>query len=162
MADTIEANGATAVSEGRTDRTLVIERVFRAPPEKVFAAWTDPVIFSRWFGPEGFAIREHSLDATVGGAWRAVMEPQSGKAVAASGVYRQIAPPRRLVMTWAWDQEDGRRGHETLLDLTFEPDPAGTRMRLVQSLFQDKDVRDGHNGGWSSAFNKLDRLLATV
>jgi len=162
MADTIEVNSAAAVSEGRADRTLVIERVFRAPPEAVFAAWTDPAILVRWFGPEGFSVPEHALDVREGGAWRTVMLSPKGEPNIASGVYREIAPPRRLVMTWAWDQQDGRRGHETILELTFSCDPAGTRLRLVQSLFQDKDRRDGHDQGWSSCFNKLDRLLSAA
>ena len=49
------ANGATAVREGTVeDRTLVVERVFKASPEKVFKAWTDPAILVQWWGPEGF------------------------------------------------------------------------------------------------------------
>ena len=160
MADAIEVNSATAVSAGKAERTLVIERVFKAPPDKVFAAWTDPAILVKWFGPEGFSVPEHSLDVREGGAWRTVMISPKGEPHTASGVYREIAPPRRLVMTWAWDQEDGKRGHETILELTFRPVAAGTELRLVQSLFQDKDRRDGHDQGWSSSFNKLDRLLA--
>ena len=117
MADTIAVNSATAVSAGKADRTLVIERVFKAPPDKVFAAWTDPAILVKWFGPEGFSVPEHSLDVREGGAWRTVMVSPKGEPHTASGVYREIAPPRRLVMTWAWDQEDGKRGHE--------PDPPG-------------------------------------
>ena len=75
-----------------------------------------------------------------------------------SGVYNTIDPPRRLVFTWAWDDDDGVRGHETQVTVPLEPTPGGTRLRLVQEDFQNREVRDLHNGGWSSSLNKLQRL----
>lgn len=52
------------------DRILTIERSFRAPPEAVYAAWTDPQALPRWFGPRGFSCRTHAIDVRVGGEWR--------------------------------------------------------------------------------------------
>jgi uncharacterized protein YndB with AHSA1/START domain len=150
-------NTATATREGSTeDRTLVIERVFKAPPERVFKAWTDADILARWWGPEGFHAK---LDVRVGGAWKSTMVGPKGEAHVVSGVYREIVPPKRLVMTWSWET-DGRRGHETVIELTFEPAAGGTRMRMVQSLFESADQRDQHNMGWTSSFNDLERALA--
>ena len=81
MAETMTtANGATAVREGTAeDRTLVIERVFKAPPEKVFKAWTDPAILVKWWGPEGFTTPEQKMDVREGGAWRTVMVSAQGR-----------------------------------------------------------------------------------
>ena len=156
-ADTI--NTATAVREGPDQqRTLVIERVFKAPPDQVFKAWTDPAILIKWWGPEGFSTPECQMDVRPGGAWRTRMVGPNGDHIV-SGVYRQIAPPRRLVMTWAWQQDGGGRGHETEVDVTFEPVPRGTRMRLVQSVFDSVEQRDNHNMGWASSFNDLDRVF---
>lgn len=160
MADTTHANSAAAVTEDKAARTLVIERVFNAPPAKVFAAWTDPAILVKWWGPETFTTPEHSMDVRVGGAWRTVMVSPKGETHTVSGVYREIVPPTRLVMTWGWQQDDGSRGHETVVELTFEPAPAGTRLRLVQSVFASVEQRDNHNMGWSSSFNDLERVLA--
>ena len=160
MADTIEANSARAVREGSTDdRTLVIERVFKAPPEQVFAAWTDPKILAEWWGPESFHTPEYVMDVREGGAWRTVMRNKSGEAHIASGVYREITPPRRLVMTWGWQQPDGTRGHETEIALSFEPVAEGTRLRLVQRVFASSDQRDNHRMGWHSSLNKLEELV---
>ena len=75
------------------------------------------------------------MDVREGGAWRTVMRNAEGAAHIVSGVYREIAPPRRLVMTWGWEQPDGSRGHETTIELDFEPAPDGTRLRLVQRVF---------------------------
>ncbi|MEX0853634.1 MAG: SRPBCC domain-containing protein [Bauldia sp.] len=152
-------NTAAAVREGsQADRTLIIERVFKAPPERVFKAWTDPKILVAWWGPEGFNTPDAKLDVRVGGAWRSTMVGPKGEAHVCSGVYREIAPPKRLVMTWGWEA-DGRRGHETVIELTFEQVGAGTRMRLIQSLFENAEQRDSHNMGWSSSFNDLERVL---
>jgi uncharacterized protein YndB with AHSA1/START domain len=151
-------NTAAATRQGsEEDRTLVIERVFKAPPDRVFAAWTDPAILVKWWGPEGFNTPECAMDVRAGGAWRTKMVGPDG-AHSVSGVYREITPPRRLVFTWAWEQ-DGNRGHETVVDVTFEPVTGGTRMRLVQSLFDNVGERDMHNQGWSSSFNDLERTL---
>ena len=160
MADTIEANSARAVREGSTDdRTLVIERVFKAPPEQVFAAWTDPKILAEWWGPESFHTPEYVMDVREGGAWRTVMRNQSGEAHIASGVYREITPPKRLIMTWGWQQPDGTRGHETEVALSFEPVAEGTRLRLVQRVFATVENRDNHRMGWSSSLDKLEALV---
>ncbi|MHA1548135.1 MAG: SRPBCC family protein [Alphaproteobacteria bacterium] len=154
-------NSARAVREGQPeDRTLVVERVFRASPERVFQAWTDPAILARWWGPEGMSIPECEMDVRPGGAWSTVMANDEGMRLTVSGVYREITPPERLVMTWGWHQEDGSRGHETEIEVTLEDAPEGTRMRLVQSVFTSLEDRDNHNQGWQSTFNKLDLVLA--
>lgn len=163
MAEISVANTARAVREGSAeDRTLIIERVFKAPPERVFEAWTDPAILVKWWGPEGFGTKpaECAMDVREGGAWRTVMRTETGEAHTVSGVYREIAPPKRLVMTWGWQQPDGTRGHETIVELNLEPAPEGTRLRLVQRVFQSIEQGDNHRKGWSSSFNKLDRLFA--
>ncbi|MCP4384930.1 MAG: SRPBCC domain-containing protein [Hyphomicrobiales bacterium] len=160
MAEATEADNATAVREGsETDRTLVVERIFKAPPDKVFNAWTDPEILVRWWGPEGLHTPEYTMDVREGGAWRTVMMNDKGEAHTASGVYREIAPPKRLVMTWAWEQPDGERGHETLIELSFEPAEQGTRLKLVQRLFADVDARDNHRMGWNSTFSCLEQYF---
>ena len=160
MADTIEANAARGVREGSTDdRTLVIERVFKAPPEQVFRRGPTRRSCSGW-GPEGHHAPECAMDVREGGAWRTVMQNQSGGTHTVSGVYREITPPKRLVMTWAWQQPDGSRGHETMVELSFEPTPGGTRLRLVQRVFANVEQRDNHRMGWSSSLDKLDALVA--
>jgi uncharacterized protein YndB with AHSA1/START domain len=161
MADNSTLNAAAARTEERqADRTLVIERVFKASPEKIFRAWTDPAILVKWWGPEGFkAAPDCQMDVRVGGAWRATMVSPQGEAHVSSGVYREIAPPKRLVFTWGWE-EHGKRGHETVVEISFEPARDGTRMRFVQSIFETTNSRDMHSQGWTSSFSNLERVLA--
>jgi uncharacterized protein YndB with AHSA1/START domain len=141
-----------------SERTLVIERVFKASPERVFRAWTDPAVLVTWWGPEGFTTPEFAFDLRTGGAWRTVMRSPDGTPHPVSGIYRAIDPPKRLVITWAWE-EDGKRGHETEIEVTFVAIESGTRMRLVQRLFQSPAVRDRHQDGWTRSFDKLERLF---
>ncbi len=159
MPEERQMNAAAAVAEDRpADRTLIVERVFKAPPERVFEAWTDPAILVRWWGPEGFETPECEMDVRTGGAWRTTMVSPKGEGHTVSGVYREILPPVRLVMTWGWEQ-DGKRGHETVVEVTFEPSGAGTRMRLVQSVFESESARDAHSEGWISTLKDLEFFL---
>jgi uncharacterized protein YndB with AHSA1/START domain len=156
MSDFAQGGAVGAASEA--ERTLTIEHVFRAAPSEVFRAWTDPVVLMQWWGPEGFSAPETHLDLRVGGTWRTRMAGPNGDNIV-SGVYREITPPTRLVMTWAWE-ENGRRGHETVVEVTFEPAGEWTRVRLVQRLFQTAEQAASHKWGWTSSFVDLDKLLA--
>ncbi len=140
------------------DRTLSMVLTLKASPEKVFNAWTEPSIMLKWWGPEGTRTDEYEMDVRVGGAWRTVFEGVYGRRIV-SGIYKVIEPPRRLSLTWAWEQPDGSRGHETIVDVRFEPTTTGTRLSLEQKLFTDAEQRDAHNQGWTSSFRKLEQLF---
>jgi uncharacterized protein YndB with AHSA1/START domain len=139
------------------DRVLRLERLIAAPPERVFALWTEPALLVQWWGPEGYDLPTRELDVRPGGRWRTTMRRPDGARVTASGVYRVIDKPRRLVFTWAWDEDDGTRGHETEVTVTFQAAPGGTRLALVQQRFRGKAERDRHDHGWSSSFDRLAR-----
>jgi uncharacterized protein YndB with AHSA1/START domain len=123
----------------------------------VFELWTEPELLVKWWGPDGYDVPAHALDVRPGGRWRTTLRGPDGARVTASGVYRVVDKPRRLVFTWAWDQDDGAPGHETEVTVTFQPAPGGTRVALVQQTFQDEEERDRHIHGWSSSFDCLAR-----
>jgi len=140
------------------DNVLEMERLIPAPPERVFEYWTEPELVAKWFGPGEFDVPSSDLDLRPGGKWRTTIRSPEGQLRTVSGVYSTIEPPRRLVFTWAWDDDNGVRGHETQVTVTLEPTPGGTRLRLVQEDFQNREVRDRHNGGWASSLSKLQRV----
>jgi uncharacterized protein YndB with AHSA1/START domain len=140
------------------DNVLEMERLIPASPERLFEYWTEPELVAKWFGPGDFDVSNSQLDLRPGGKWCTTIRSPEGKLRTVSGVYSAIDPPRRLVFTWAWDDDNGLRGHETQVTVTLEPTPGGTRLRLVQEDFQNREVRDRHNGGWSSSLSKLQRL----
>jgi uncharacterized protein YndB with AHSA1/START domain len=141
-------------------RVLHLSRVFDAPRARVFRAFAEPEQLIRWWGPKGFTVPDCQMDVRPGGAWRTVMRSPEGKEHVVSGVYREIAPPERLVFTWAWET-DGPRGHETVVTLAFEEHGTGTALRLTQELFESENSRDQHGQGWSGCFDCLAEFLAT-
>ncbi|HEX9770126.1 MAG TPA: SRPBCC domain-containing protein, partial [Kiloniellales bacterium] len=94
---------------------LVITRILDAPRALVFKTWTDPVHAARWWGPKGFTVHSCEMDVRLGGAWRICMRSPEGTEHCKRGVYREIVAPERLVLTYAWEDADGKPGHETLL-----------------------------------------------
>ena len=139
------------------DKVLRMERIIAATPERLFALWTEPEELIKWWGPEGFTTPQHDMDVRPGGRWRTTMHSPDGKDHTVSGIYRVIEPPRRVVFTWGWDDDNGMRGHETEVTVTFAPAPGGTRMVLLQQNFADKDSRGRHDHGWTSSFVCLER-----
>jgi uncharacterized protein YndB with AHSA1/START domain len=151
---------ATRGAAAEADRTLVIERDFPATPDRVFAAWTDPAVLVRWWGPEGMGTPTCEMDLRPGGRYRTSMASPKGDSHTVSGVYQVIEPPHRLVFTWAWEQDDGGLGHETLVEVALQPIEGGTRLRLTQKLFQSAEQCGNHRIGWESSFQGLERLFA--
>jgi uncharacterized protein YndB with AHSA1/START domain len=145
---------ATVMSE----TTLRLERLIAAPPEMLFALWTEPAQLLRWWAPEGYETSVHALDTRPGGRWRTTLHRSGSPALALSGVYRIVEPPTRLAFTWAWEDDSGARGHETEVMVTFEATPGGTRLVLLQQRFESRQARDGHTAGWSACFDRLTRI----
>jgi uncharacterized protein YndB with AHSA1/START domain len=144
----------------RAERELVIERVFDARRALVFQAWTDPEHARQWFGPRWHPARELTMDVRPGGRWRACLRStETGADLWVGGVYREIVPPERLVFTFAWEEE-GERGLETVVTITLSERDGKTHMIFRQAPFQSDSECDGHRGGWTSTWDRLDDLLA--
>jgi uncharacterized protein YndB with AHSA1/START domain len=140
---------------------LVIIRVFDAPRELVFKAWTDPRQSAQWMGPRGFTACHQEIDLRPGGAWRACLRPDDGgQDLWQGGAYREVVEPERLVFTFAWDGDDGRPRNEMLVTVLFEEQGGKTKMIFRQIAFESLEQRDGHQGGWNSTFDRLEEHLA--
>jgi len=140
------------------ETALRLERLIPAPPEILFGFWTEPSQLVKWWAPDGYVAAVDTLDARPGGSWRVVYSRPDGHTLALSGVYRIVEPPNRLAFTWAWDDEHGERGHETEVMVTIEATTGGSRLALLQQRFDSPRARDGHNAGWSAAFDRLTKI----
>jgi uncharacterized protein YndB with AHSA1/START domain len=136
--------------------SLTIKRRFNAPPQKVYAAWTDPEKLAHWMGPAGTQRVEATCDLRVGGRY-AVKMVMSDDEHNVSGVYREIVPNEKLVFTWAWRSTPER---ESLVTVTFKKDGEGTIMTLLHEQFFDEAARDRHNTGWTGTMDKLKSYLS--
>ena len=140
--------------------SLTLKRRFKAPPAKVFAAFTDPEKVKHWMGPgEMKAVRAES-EVRVGGRYRWVMQSPAGGIHDVGGVYREIVPNEKLVFTWAWKAEPPDTPHESLVTVLFKADGGGTLLTLIHENLFDEDSRNGHEKGWIGAFDKLEKYVA--
>jgi uncharacterized protein YndB with AHSA1/START domain len=139
-----------------TKPSLTIKRRFNAPPEKVFAAWTDSTKVARWMGPGDVKLLSAESDPRTGGRYRWLMKAPNGEDHDVSGVYREVVPNEKLVFTWAWKSTPER---ESLVTLTFKGDGDGTLFTLTHEQFFDEEARDRHQMGWTNAMEKLDKYL---
>ena len=141
-------------------RELVITRVFDAPRDLVWNAWTEPERLKQWSAPKGFTIPVAEGELRPGGAWKSCMRKPDGTDLWLEGVYQEIDPPKRLVFTHAWLDETGKPGPETLVTVTLIERADKTEMSFRQSGFDSLESRDGHAGGWNECFDRLEELLA--
>lgn len=146
----------------QTERTVWIARSFDAPRELVFSMWTDERHFSRWCAPARFEIVSSRSDARRNGVWWSTMRAPDGEQCKASGVYREVTPPQRLVFTYAHELPDGTRGPETLVTVTLEETDGKTLLSLQQALFDTVEDRAAHFMGWNECFDKLTDVLETA
>ena len=149
----------TDIRQGKLE--LVITRVLDAPPILVYKAWTEPEHMVRWMGPRGFTAPSAKMDVRPGGQYRALIRSGEGKDYWFRGVYREVVEATRLVFTFAWE-EDGERGQENLVTVTFAEEDGKTRMTFHQAEFDSVGQRDGHRGGWSSSFDRLAEYAVTI
>lgn len=138
-----------------TALSLRLTRLIRADREAVFRAWTEPGAMREWFCPEGGTVEAAESDPRVGGRYRIVMRTSHGLSVA-TGIYREIDPPRRLVFTWRWEAGEGPKEGETIVTVELTERGEATDLELIHEGFATAEARDGHEQGWSSALNRLE------
>ena len=145
---------------------LIIERVFDAPRELVWWAFTDPDQLAQWFGPVGYHVPRESVtvDLRVGGEQRFEMVPDSPEMPAAgwsSGVFAEIVEPSLLVTHEDLEGEAAIFFGASRITMRLELHDEGGRTRMVlhQGPYGESILGDAREG-WGSSFTKLDALLA--
>ena len=146
-----------AIQSAVLQPSLTLKRRLKAPPAKVFAAWTDPEKMKRWMGPGEIIAARAEVDPCVGGRYRIVMHAPNGEEYDVGGVYREVVANEKLVLTWAWKSTPER---ESLVTLLLKPDGDGTLLTLTHEQFSDEESRDNHKQGWNSTLDKLESFVA--
>lgn len=152
----------TATTMEAQDRTIVITRVFDAPRERVFEAWTEARHLARWFGPRDFTVHAAEAEVRVGGKWRVCIRSPEARDYWMHGVYREVAPPQRLAFTHVWEEGHGATGHETMITLTFEEAGGKTKMTFRKAVLVSVKERDEQHTGWSECFDRLGIYLGAM
>jgi len=147
------------IKSSRNDE-LLITRVFDAPRDLVFRMWTEARHAVNWWGPRHHPAVHMEMDVRPGGKWRHCLRGvDDGRELWHHGTFREVMPPEKLVFTFAWE-EDGERGQETLVTITFTEEGDRTKMVFHHAPFLSVGERDGHTEGWGSAFDRLADHLA--
>jgi uncharacterized protein YndB with AHSA1/START domain len=149
----------TSAAANATQRELVLTRVFDAPRELVFKAWTDPKRLAQWWGPKGFTNPVCEWDVRPGGAIRVDMKGPDGTVYPMGGVYHEIVEPERIVFTATCEP-----GVETRNTVTFEELDGMTKLTLhavvVKAPPEAAGSLAGMEEGWKQSMERLEDLAA--
>jgi uncharacterized protein YndB with AHSA1/START domain len=152
----------TSVAVDAADRELVVTRILDAPRRLVFQAWTEPDRVARWWGPQGFTTIYCDMDVRRGGTFRASMRSPEGTVHCRRGVYCEVVEPERRVFTFAWEDAEGKPGHETVVTVTFADRDGKTELTLRQAVFETVAARNSHQRGWTSTLQRFAEYLANA
>jgi uncharacterized protein YndB with AHSA1/START domain len=151
----MEANNNTA------EREIVTERVFDAPREMVFKAFTDAEHIAKWWGPDGFTNTVHEMDVRVGGVWRFMMHGPDGTDYPNKIVYVEVKGPERLVFEHSDDEGNG--AFLTIIEFK-ELEPKKTHLKMIArfaSVEEREAVMQYAPEGGRQTLNRLAEYLAS-
>jgi glutathione S-transferase len=138
---------------------IVMRRVLKAPPARVFDALINPDLIRRWMCPESLTVVAVENDPVVGGRFRIEMHEPDGRIYPAHGTYREIRPPQRLAFSWIW--ETGvTSGVETEITIELTAQGNDTLFVMTHRGLPSEEERQSHDGGWTSAINQLERMFS--
>ena len=146
-------------------RELTITRIYDAPRELVFRAFTDPAHIAKWWGPKDFTNVVRAWDAKPGGRIDLDMIAPDGNSHPMGGTIHEVSPPDRFVFTsTAFWEEDGTPGIENYNTVTFEDLGGKTRMTLRCQVLRAspaiKPALDGMEQGWNQSLDRLGDLVS--
>lgn len=148
-------------------RELVLTRHIPAPREKVYRAWTDPELIVQWFTPPPYVTTRAELDVRPGGSSLIVMRSPEGVEKLNPGVYLEVIPNEKLVVTDAYTKawEPSPKPFLTIC-LTFEDEDGGTRYtaRFLHWTVADREAHEkmGFHEGWGIATDQLAALVTNA
>lgn len=157
----------TTVTSPASDRELVLTRLIDAPRERLFRAWTDPELLKQWFAPLPYTTPVAELDVRPGGSNLIVMRGPDGKDMPNRGVYLEVVPNERLVLTDAFTKawEPSAKPFMTVI-LTFEDEGGKTRYsaRVCHATAADREAHEkmGFHQGWGICADQLTALVAKL
>ena len=150
-----------------SERELVLTRIIDAPREKLYRAWTEVDLLRQWFAPKPWSTPHAELDVRPGGASMVVMADPDGKQYPNPGIYLEVVPNEKLVVTdayaSAWEPSD--KPFMTVV-LTFEDVDGKTRYtaRAKHWTIEDREAHEkmGFHEGWGQCTDQLEALVKSI
>ncbi len=169
LAGRVYARERTGTMADQNDRELTFARIYDAPRELVFRAFSQAELISQWWPPKGWAMPVCTLDFRTGGEWRYCIRNAAGEEHWARAVYRQIVPMQQIVF---WDEIVDAQGNSIqglptkTVTVTFEDLGGRTKMDVLVQLATADDrqklMEMGFIGGFTQSLNNLERLLVGI
>ncbi len=142
--------------------SLEIKRIIHAPPDRVYAAWTDPAQLTQWFGPDPTRTHELVSDIRVGGKYRWTVITDEGEKWTVRGEYRELEPGKRVVFTWQWDDDEAWENRLSVVTVELSDRGDATELTLKHELLPNDQSRENHATGWSKTLERLDNFCRTL
>ncbi len=167
-----EKSSAAPASTATADRELLITRVFDAPRELVFKAWSDPEHLMRWSAPQGCTLQFYKFDFRPDGVFLHLLRNPTGHDCLCKGTYREIVAPERIVYTISFADEEGNFvepaeigadpdwPRETVVTVTFADQGGKTELTLHQTVLESIAKRTGAHPSWLQMLDRLAELVA--
>lgn len=143
----------------RYEKVVTVRRRLAASRAFLFAAWTDPELFARWFGPKGWTVQRCEVDAHVDGAWRAWFRRGDGAEVYVGGTYLEVDPPGRLVFTWDLDPAGSAPDVLSVVSVVFREIDGGTLIEISHRKLGATQAID-MDAGWNNTLDALEEFIS--
>lgn len=144
------------MSETMMGASLRVSQRVAAPRQRVFDAWTTPARLQAWCAPQGMDVPLAEVDLRVGGTFRIRMRAPDGAVHTATGTYREITPPERLVFTWRWEEQPEHGGNtDTVVTIELHEVDGATEVVLSHAGFPEEAQAVEHTKGWTSILERL-------
>jgi uncharacterized protein YndB with AHSA1/START domain len=138
-----------------------IRRRLAAAPAKVFAAFTDAAMVSRWLTPSpDVKLRVVAFDFREGGKYRFAYHVPGGQIMTVSGIYRLIEPPSKIIFSWNIEPPDEHAGVRSEVTVQIAPDGDGSELYIRHERLTPAGAAERHREGWQGAIEQLSRVLA--
>lgn len=160
---------------GNETERMVVTRIFNAPRELVWKAWTDPNYVMQWWGPKGFTSPSCEMDLRVGGRFLYCMRSPDGQEMWTGGEYHEIVPHEKIVSTMYFADSKGNKvqpavygtEHEAIDDgpdvTHFENLGNGrTKITFIGNETMKNATESGQVEGWIQILDKLAAVLAEL
>ena len=137
-----------------------IRRRLSATPERVFRAFADPELVSRWLTPSPeIELRVLAFDFRVGGAYRFAYHVPGGSVMVVNGIYRSIEPSSKIVFSWNIEPPDEHAGLRSEVVVVITPDGEGCELHIHHRQLSQLGAAERHAGGWRGAVDQLVLVL---